>query len=233
MYTLFSYLILLSCIRGAAVVLFQWDSSWFGPRRQERNFFMLSWADEHFVGLLRKIFWLMRENVCNTALNMFSWRYCHLKYLAEFWQYQCLLSFPRKVKIFLHFSGTKTGLSRNYCDFQKTLFRFMGLTTLQFDLKYSYNELCEGFKWCIKAILLFAVKWPTVISIPLEFIRVIASSWNLENSADSLHFKSNFKAWWGNIAYHNSFEQNVTAAFLIFRKCNTNEKPAIIDFLLP
>lgn len=29
-----------------------------------------------------------------------------------------------------------------------------------------------------------------------------------KNSADSLHFKSNFKARWENVSYHNPFEQN-------------------------
>lgn len=53
-----------------------------------------------------------------------------------------------------------------------------------------------------------------VVSIPLEFIRVVASSWSVENSADSLHFKSNIKAWWENVAYHNSFEQNCHCCLL-------------------
>ena len=75
----------------------------------------LFWADEYFVKLLRKIFWLMRENVYNTTLHTFSWRCCHLKQWGEIWQHKFLVSFPRKAKILLDLRGAEAGLSRKYC----------------------------------------------------------------------------------------------------------------------
>lgn len=91
----------------------------------------------------------------------------------------------------------------------------MGLTPLQFDLKYCYNGLCEGLKWfIIRVILVFTVKQPTVISIPPEFLRVIASSWhNLENIADSLHFKAALKHDGKMLHTTSPFSKIATAAF--------------------
>lgn len=49
---------------------------------------------------------------------------------------------------FLDFSGAEPGLASKYRHSQRAqpVFRFMGLTPLQFDLKYCYNGPCEGFK---------------------------------------------------------------------------------------